>query len=94
MCDSGRAARPVAPATPTPLMAAMRGLPHGEPNPDLFTGKAASAEIRKELREYYVWLYQERPGVRDHELEDVLESRPMNVHDSNAIEGKITMEEL
>mgnify|MGYP003685036489 CR=1 FL=1 len=30
---------------------------------------AEDAEISRELRKYYVWLYQERDNVRDPELE-------------------------
>jgi len=50
--------------------------------------------IRKELRKYYVWLYQERAATRDPELENVLESQPLKARDSTALEGRITLEEL
>ena len=64
------------------------------PGHDTRNTTADDAEIRRELRKYYVWLYQERRNTRDHELEEALETRPMSEHDSGAIEGKITLEEL
>ena len=44
------------------------------PGDDTRNTTTDDAEIRSELRKYYVWLYQERSSIRDHDLEETLET--------------------
>lgn len=64
--------------------------PGGDTRPTVATDDG----IRRELRKYCKWLYQERKSIRDPELEATLETQTLNEHDSHSLEEKVTMKEL